>query len=95
MARILPAAFGRIPARVQAEIDRVEEWNTEHPVGTPVTVTKDNGTETRTKTRSAAWMLGADDSSPGHTAVVLLEGISGAYLLSRCKPQRRSERGGR
>jgi hypothetical protein len=87
-ARSLPAASGRISARVQAEIQRVEEWNAKHPAGTPVTVTNDDKTETQTKTRSAAWMLGADDSSPGHSAVVLLEGRSGAFLLSRCKPRR-------
>lgn len=57
------------------------EWNEVHPVGTPVTVTKDRGEKVETTTRSEAWVMG------GHTAVVLLEGISGGYLLSRVKPR--------
>lgn len=55
----------------------VETWNASYPVGTPVTVTKDDGTKIETKTRSIAWALG--DGTP----VVMLEGISGGYLLSR------------
>jgi hypothetical protein len=69
------------PSEVQ-----VEEWNEHCPVGTLVSVTKDDGEKVNTKTRSEAWMLGADSTSKGHTPVVLLEGISGAYLLSQVTP---------
>jgi hypothetical protein len=56
------------------------DWNTAYPIGTAVTVRKDDGSTVTTKTQSAAWVLG------GHTAVINLEGITGAYLLSRVKP---------
>lgn len=67
---------------------RVADWNELHPAGTPVVVTNDAGQPMHTKTRSEAWMLGADSRSPGHTPVVLLEGISGAYALERCRALR-------
>lgn len=67
----------RSPPSVQ-----VEAWNAANPRGTRVSVKKDDGKLYETRTRSEAWLLG------GHTAVVLVEGISGAYLLSRCKPMR-------
>lgn len=54
-----------------------DEWNDENPVGTSVKVTLDNGTVHRTKTKSDAQLMG------GHTAVVWLEDIAGAYTLSR------------
>lgn len=54
-------------------------WNVENPVGTEVIVTRDNGDELRTKTRSEAWVLSE------HTAVVMVEGIAGGYLLSRVR----------
>ena len=41
---------------------------------------RDNGDLTRTKTRSEAELLG------GHTPVVWLEGIVGAYALDRVMP---------
>lgn len=59
----------------------VDDWNAEHLVGISVVVTRDDGAKKVTKTTSAAWLLG------GHTAVILLEGISGAYSLARVKPQ--------
>jgi hypothetical protein len=55
----------------------VERWNKLHPVGAAVTVTKDLGEKLETVTRSEAWVLG------GHTAVILVEGISGGYALTR------------
>jgi hypothetical protein len=58
------------------DAERCEAWT--HPVGTPVVVTKDDGSEVRTKTRSAPWMLCG-------TAVILLEGISGGYALCRVR----------
>jgi hypothetical protein len=61
------------------ELD-VLKWNTEHKVGTEVLVTRDNGTEDRTFTRSEAWVLGS------HSAVVQLSGEAGCFLLSRVRP---------
>lgn len=51
-----------------------------YPEGTPVRVRKDDGAVLETKTRSEAWMLG------GHTAVIMVEGISGCYSLERVSP---------
>lgn len=53
----------------------VDAWT--HPEGTPVIFRKDDGSIVETKTRSGAWMLG------GHSAVVMLDGISGCYSLER------------
>lgn len=47
------------------------------PVGAPVTVEKDDGSKVETVTASKAWMMS------GHTAVILLKGISGCYALDR------------
>ncbi|EKE70870.1 hypothetical protein [Oceanibaculum indicum] len=60
-------------------------WNRHYPVGTPVTATKDKGEKVETVTRSAAEVMG------GHTAVIWLEGISGAYLLSRVIGRQQAE----
>lgn len=54
-------------------------WNERHPIGTPVAVTQDNGSVVESKTRSPAWVMG------DHTAVVMYEGRSGGYLLSRVR----------
>jgi hypothetical protein len=59
-----------------------DAWNAKHPVGTVVTVRRDNGEVQVTKTRSAAEMLS------GHTAVIWLEGISGCYMLDRVTADR-------
>jgi len=48
-----------------------------YPVGTAVIVRKDDGSHFHTKTRSMPWLLS------GHTAVILVEGISGCYALER------------
>lgn len=47
------------------------------PIGTPVLVKKDDGSIFTTRTRSAGWLLS------GHSAVIMVEGISGAYSLER------------
>jgi hypothetical protein len=60
----------------------VQEWNALYPIGTPVNVQRDNGTITQSKTRSAAWLMG------GHTAMIMVDGIAGGYMLSRVTPQR-------
>lgn len=72
------------PTRRALEFDcmllRVENWNLKHRPGADVIVTKDDGSEVRSKTRSEAHLLG------GHTACVMVEGISGFYPLSRVRP---------
>ena len=50
-----------------------------HPSGTAVVLTHDDGSELRTRTRSEPWKLG--DGTP----VVLVEGKSGGYLLTRVR----------
>lgn len=64
-----------------AELQRqVDKFNALCPVGSDVSVRKDNGEAILTKTTSAAYVLS------GHTAVVMLADISGCYLLSRVSP---------
>jgi hypothetical protein len=64
----------------------MEKWNAAHPVGTEVLVRRDVGEPMRTRTRSEAWMLGASCRDIGHTAVVMVEGITGGYSLERVAP---------
>lgn len=63
----------------QKQQNEVAEWNKNNKVGAKVEVTLDGGEKVDTKTYAEAQLLG------GHTPVVWLEDISGAYLLSRCK----------
>lgn len=79
--------------KVAKQLKLVEAWK-DVPEGTPVIVTKDLGEEFHTKTRSTPWMLGADSRdpsdrthSPGHTAVILVDGIRGCYSLERIRRQ--------
>ena len=79
------------PKGPKAHLALVEKWK-DVPDGTPVIVTKDDGSEFNTKKRSIPWMLGADNRdaddpthSPGHTAVMMVEGISGGYGLWRIR----------
>lgn len=65
---------------------QAREWNGLHAPGTPVVLTNDHGEEVRTNTRSSAWTLGASSHAPGHTAVVLVLGIAGGYMLDRIRP---------
>lgn len=58
----------------------VDVWNLNYPVGTPVLVRRDDGTLTQTVTTHEASILG------GHTAVVWLKDIRGAYALERVSP---------
>lgn len=55
----------------------IEKWR--YPVDIEVDVTLDDGTIWRTKTRSQPWI-------PCGSALILLEGKAGGYLLERCKP---------
>lgn len=56
------------------------EWNATHEPGIDVVVVLDNSDMWRTKTRSKAWELGHGQP------VVMLEGKSGGYDLSRVAP---------
>lgn len=56
---------------------KIALFNRTVPVGSKVIVTLDDESERETTTTSEAWVLG------GHTPVVLLDGIAGAYMLSR------------
>lgn len=77
----MPAATRSLRAMRPTEKDlqqQVDAFNRAHPeIGTAVSVVRDNGTATLTTTRSAAFVMN------GHSAVIMLEGISGCYLLSR------------
>ncbi len=66
------------------EQELVERWNKLHQIGAAVTVKKDDGSKLNTVTRSVAWMLS------GHTAVILVEGISGCYSLTRVSARKES-----
>lgn len=62
----------------------MDRWK-DVPIGTPVILTKDDGSEFETKTRSGPWMLGASCRDKGHTAVIKVEGITGGYGLWRIR----------
>lgn len=69
-----------IPMRIY-ELEQelmVAKWR--YPEDIEVDVTLDDGKVWRTKTRSVAWY-----ASSG-SALILLEGMTGGYLLERCKP---------
>ena len=67
--------------RSRSELERIcKKWNDEYPVGKYVRVRRDDGSQLITKTRSEAWVLS------GHTAVIMVEQITGAYLLDRVTP---------
>jgi hypothetical protein len=51
--------------------------NQDTPIGTPVTVRKDDGKLFETVTRSKPWALGHGQK------VILVEGIAGGYMLER------------
>lgn len=59
---------------------KVDAWNRDNVTGRVVVVDMGFGTTRKTVTRSCAGMLG------GHTPVVWLEGIRGAYHLDRVTP---------
>lgn len=72
------------PKGQKAHLALIEKWK-DVPDGTPVIVTKDDGSEFKTKKRSIPWMLGASCRDQGHTAVMKVEGISGGYGLWRIR----------
>ncbi len=65
---------------LKSQMEAVEHWNAKYTEGTVVHVRLDDGSQMTTQTASEAWLLG------GHTAVILVDGISGAYSLSHCTP---------
>lgn len=61
----------------------VNGWNAAYPAGTPVTrykLIRPLREPVATQTRSAAWVMG------GHTAMVMVEGVSGGVSLESVKP---------
>ena len=76
-----------------AQVRLIEAWK-DVPIGTEVIVTKDLGEKFHTKTRSAPWLLGGSSRGPGHTAVIMVEGISGCCSLERVQsqPERKEKR---
>ena len=64
---------------VEAAEAAAAAWNAAYAVGTPVDLTRDDGSILETRTRTPAWALSSGD------AVVSVVGISGGYLLSRVK----------
>ena len=77
-------AFRKIHSGPKAVQVLLDEWK-DVPEGTPVVVLKDDGTEFATKTCSGPWALGVSSRGPGHTAVIMVEGISGGYSLCRIR----------
>lgn len=55
----------------------VTHFNIAFPIGSDVSVRRDNGEILETKTRSVAWVMG------GHSAVVMVDGIAGGYAVDR------------
>lgn len=69
----MPARASRFDLS-QAELDRAKRW----PMGQPVFVRKDDGSDVATRTRSAPWRLCG-------VWVILLDGISGGYAVARVR----------
>lgn len=63
---------------IKAQQQLVKEWNSSHPIGTPVTWHKrvfPLRDPVQSKTWSSAWLMG------GHTAMVMVEGVAGGVML--------------
>lgn len=70
----------------QRQVWLVNYWNERYPEGTPVTVTRDNGEQFETITRSEAGYAEND------MAVIMVKGIAGYYRLDRVRAQPRVQR---
>jgi hypothetical protein len=73
----------RIEKRAAQLQTAADQWNSAHPIGTPVTRYKlldplREGNETTT--RSEAWVMG------GHSVMVMVNGVSGGVLLESVVP---------
>src|SRR5436190_532993 len=79
-AKRMPA----IPKGPKAMLALIEKWKA-IPEGTPVILINDDGSEFKTKTRSVPWMLGASSRDAGHTAVIMVDGVTGGYGLWRIR----------
>lgn len=70
--------------KTDAKAQRIaENWNVQHPIGTAVTRYKlinPLREPQETKTRSEAWVMG------GHTAMVMVEGVSGGVMVESVVP---------
>lgn len=75
-----PRDFGIKPYIHPDSFELARLWNFYWPVGTPVMLTKDDGSVVETRTVSKAVPEAYDD------ATILLEGLSGRWLLSRVTP---------
>lgn len=64
-------------AKLQKQCD---EWNSNHPIGTHVILSRENGEIIHTRTRSTAQIVG------GHSAVIWTEATPGCCLLDRVIP---------
>lgn len=64
--------------RSVASARALADWNRDVQPGTPVVVTRDDGSTLETRTRSRAWDLCG-------TPVVMVDGISGGYALHRVR----------
>ena len=75
----MPLSLGEIARRKDAARAKADcgQWNASNPIGTAVTVRKDDGSIHNGVTRSEAQV-----SQSGH-AVIFVSGISGYYSLSR------------
>lgn len=60
-----------------SKAQQVESWNYEHPIGSKVVVTRDNGETLETTVKHEAQLLG------GHSPVAWVHGISGCYDIGR------------
>jgi len=65
----------------QRQVWLVNYWNERYPEGTPVTVTRDNGEQFETVTRSEAGY------AENGIAVIMVKGIAGYYRLDRVRAQ--------
>lgn len=78
----------KIPTLEELEA-QVAAWNAEHPVGTPVMRYKLINPRRHglpTQTTSAAWVMS------GHSAMVMVEGVSGGVLLESVRAIRDDRR---
>lgn len=62
------------------EAAAVKRWNENHFIGERVSVLVDDRSTIQTITKSDAWLM------RGHSAMILVDGIVGAYSLGRVKP---------
>lgn len=73
--QILKRSHRRMSPTIAA--NAVAKWNFSFKPGQKVALVKDFGEVVEAHAESEAWLMG------GHTAVILVNGISGGYLLSR------------